>query len=449
MAVRSDTETHEPPGPPPVGCPLADYDPFSPAFVADPHPTLRALRRQPVAYHPPTGCWVVSRHRDVRTVLTDADTFAPDNALHAITPLSVPALRVLAEHGFSLPPTLANNGTATHPGLRRLVAAHFTSERVRAVTPLARSLVRDGLREAAADLAGTGTTDLAERVAAHPPARVLLSLLGMRDVDPRLLKTWSQASLELFWGNPGPDRQRDLAEEAGGFHRWLSRLVSGTAASPGEGGLLGDLVRHHLPDGRPLGVEAAVGVCYFLLIAGQETTSQLVNAALHRVLGNPELWRRLATGEPGLAAHCVEEVLRLDTPVLTWRRVTTRPTVLSGVELPAGAAVLAQLLGAGSDPDLVAEPDRFRPGRPNARRHLAFGLGRHVCLGAGLARVEAEVALDETARAFPRLVRMEGRPPMLGLLSFRAPARVLVGLPRGGRDGAGGRPPGTGDGSLY
>ncbi|WP_016701548.1 cytochrome P450, partial [Actinoalloteichus spitiensis] len=427
-----------PPTPTPAGCPLADYDPFSPAFVADPHPALDELRRQPVAYHPATGCWVVSRHRDVRTVLTDAGTFAPDNALHAVTPLSVPALRVLAEHGFSLPPTLANNGTATHPGLRRLVAAHFTSGRVRAITPLARSLVRAGLREATADLADTGTTDLAARVAADPPARVLLSLLGMRDVDVRLLKRWSRASLELFWGNPGPDRQRGLAEEAGGFHRWLTGRVSGTAASPGEAGLLGDLVRHRLPDGRPLGVEEAVGVCYFLLIAGQETTSQLVNAALHRVLGRPALWRRLAGGEPGLAAQCVEEVLRLDTPVLTWRRVTTRPTVLSGVELPAGAAVLAQLLGAGSDPELVADPGRFRPGRPNARRHLAFGLGRHVCLGAGLARVEAEIALEETARALPTVVRTEERPPMLGLLSFRAPARVLVGHPgpvRGGDDG--------------
>jgi cytochrome P450 len=174
-------------------------------------------------------------------------------------------------------------------------------------------------------------------------------------------------------------------------------------------------------------IRDAAGLCYFLLIAGQETTTQLLCAAFHAVLRDRDLWSRL--GEPGLAAACVEEVLRRDPPVNTWRRITAEPVTLSGVDLPAGAPLLLMIAGSGSDPEVFAEPERFCPARPNARRHLAFGYGRHFCLGAGLARLEAEVVLRETARRFPdlRLASAEP-PPMLGLLSFRAPLSVRVEL---------------------
>jgi cytochrome P450 len=386
-------------------------DLFGADFTADPHPDLRRLRADsPVHQEPRTGLWLVSRHADVRAVLADPDAFHPDNALTAVTPIPRPVLRVLARSGFSLPPTLANNGTATHTALRRLVAGFLTPARVATFENRIAELCEERL---------TAPRDLHADLAQDLPCVVLLEVLGVTDVDVPALKAWSTASLELFWGNPSVERQHELAVEAGAFHRWLTARIE--AAEPHGNDLFSALVANGTP------TREAAGLCYFLLIAGQETTTQLLSTLLTRALGHHDLWQRLATNEPGLAAACVEEVLRREPPVTTWRRVTSRPVTLSGVELPAGAPLLLMLAGAGSDPEVFPDPETFCPGRPNARKHLAFGHGRHFCLGAGLARLEGEVVLRTVARRFPdlRLTSTEP-PPMLGLLSFRAPLSVPV-----------------------
>jgi len=386
-------------------------DLFGADFTADPHPDLRRLRSEsPVHHDPATGLWLVSQYADVRAVLADPEAFRPDNALTAVTPIPRPVLRVLARAGFSLPPTLANNGTDTHTGLRRLVAGFLTPARVAAFEDRIAELCGERLAAPA---------DLHAELARDLPCVVLMEVLGITDVDVPALKAWSTASLELFWGNPSVERQHELAVEAGAFHRWLTARIR--AASPDGDDLFSALVEHGTP------VREAAGLCYFLLIAGQETTTQLLSTLLDRTLRHPDVWRRLADGEPGLAAACVEEVLRREPPVTTWRRVTSRPVTLSGVDLPAGAPLLLMLAGTGSDPDVFAEPESFCPGRSGARKHLAFGFGRHYCLGAGLARLEGEVVLRTVARRFPdlRLASAEA-PPMLGLLSFRAPLSVPV-----------------------
>ncbi|GAA1347559.1 cytochrome P450 [Saccharothrix algeriensis] len=374
---------------------------------------LRSLRADaPVHRAGESGLWLVSRYDDVRAVLADPKRFHPDNALTAVTPIPRPVLRVLARSGFSLPPTLANNGTGTHAGLRRLVAAFLTPARVRAMRPRIAELARARL----ARLTGP-VVDLHPALARDLPAIVLLEVLGIRSegVDVPALKAWSTASLELFWGNPSRERQRELAGPTAEFHRWLTHRIR-TARGDDLFGALRDV---------PL--REAAGLCYFLLIAGQETTTQLLCAAFDAVLRQDGLWARLA--EPGVAAGVVEEVLRRDAPVSTWRRIAAEPVTLSGVAVPAGAHLLLMLAGSGSDPEVFPDPERLCPARPNSRKHLAFGHGRHFCLGAGLARLEAEVVLRETRARFPRLRLASAEPPpMLSLLSFRAPLSVRVRL---------------------
>ncbi|MER5264689.1 cytochrome P450 [Actinosynnema sp. NPDC002837] len=390
---------------------------------------LRSLRENaPVHRDERTGMWLVSRYDDVRAVLADPRRFHPDNALTAVTPIPRPVLRVLARAGFSLPPTLANNGTETHADLRRLVSRFLTPARVAAMGPRIAELTGERLDRL--DLRA-GRADLHPALARDLPAIVLLEVLGIRDVDVEALKAWSTASLELFWGDVTAERQHELARPAAAFHQWLTSRIK--AADPEGDDLFGALRAQDVP------IRDAAGLCYFLLIAGQETTTQLLCAAFHAVLGQDDLWARL--DEPGVAGACVEEVLRRDPPVSTWRRITAEPVTLSGVEVPAGEPLLLMLAGSGSDPDVFGEPERFCPARPNARKHLAFGFGRHFCLGAGLARLEAEVVLRETARRFPDLrLASTGPPPMLGLLSFRAPLSVEVEL--GDQHDLAGRGPG-------
>jgi cytochrome P450 len=332
------------------------------------------------------GRWVVSDYDDVRAVLADPVTFLPDNALTAVTPVAPAALRALVRARFSLPPTLANNGAASHAALRRLVASFFTPARVAAAEPRIRSLVSERL----------GGSDLVRDLAWDLPAIVLMDLLGLENVDIPALKRWSTGSLEFFWGDLSPERQMELVDDVGDFHQWLVK-------------------RYHARDGElfcaladaGVSAEDSAGLCYFLLIAGQETTTQLLSTALRRALQDRALWARLV--ERDVAEAFVEDVLRTDTPVVTWRRLTAREVVLSGVRVPAGAELVLLLSGKEDDP-----------------RHLAFGYGRHFCLGAGLARLEAAVVLQTVATHEPSLRLAGDDPEWLHLLSFRAPKSVMV-----------------------
>ncbi|WP_328875947.1 cytochrome P450 [Streptomyces sp. NBC_00287] len=400
---------------------ITALDLFGDDFTHDPYPWLEALRDQaPVHFDPNSGLWLVSRYRDVRQVLLSPDDYLPDNAQHAVTPLPFGVLRVLARAGFNLPPALANNGTDSHPGLRRVVTRFFNAQRVAAAVPVIERLADELLDEVHA----SGSRDLFTSFAQVLPCRVLMDLLGIEGVPTATLIRWSDASLELFWGRPGPERQLELAELVGEFHRWLTETVAGGKARPGS--FVAALTDHRTPDGERLDVETAVAACFFVFIAGQSTTGQLIATVLRHALAEPGMWSRVAS-EDGLAGAWVEEVLRREPPVTTWRRITARPVALGGVDLPEGAHLLLMLLGSGSDPEVFDSPERMCPHRPNIRRHLAFGVGRHRCPGASLARTEAAVALEAAARRLPGVRLMTASDdPMLGLLSFRAPLRVSV-----------------------
>jgi cytochrome P450 len=335
--------------------------------------------------------WVIDDPDEVREVLLDPGTFPPDNAVVAHTPLSVKALRVLSSVGFALPPTLANNAGPSHRPIRQAVARFFSPARVDAVEPLTRHLFTERVAAAAAQLETHGTADLVELVAAEPPALVVLDLLRLHEVDVPTLKQWSRDSLELFWGWPHEDRQLELAYSAAEFYAWLRKRTTAARADEGQD-LFQVLVGLGLSD------EEVCAVAYFLLIAGQETTSQLISTAFHRLIGQP-------VSDP---ADAVEKILREASSVPTWRRITAEPVQVGDVKLPADAPVLLGLTGHGGPAD------------------LAFGLGIHRCLGAGLARREARVAIECAAGLLSGIRAVELEPPMIDLLSFRAPRRVLV-----------------------
>lgn len=345
----------------------------------------------PARYDSALRHWVVDDPAQVRRVLLDPGVFRPDNALRAHTPIGVEALRVLSAVGFALPPTLANNAGASHRPVRRTVARFFGPGAVDATEPLIRRLVRERLAVVVRRLDAGDTVDLVAEVAAEPPALVLLELLGLCDVDVPALKRWSRDSLELFWGWPDLGRQLELAYSAAAYYRWLRARTTAARAAPGTD-LFGALTRLDLTD------EEICGVAYFLLIAGQETTSQLISATFCRVLGRPL---------PDPAAE-VDRLLREASSVPTWRRVTARRTELGDVEVPANAPILLRLTGIDGPAD------------------LAFGAGVHRCLGARLARLETRTTLSAAVDLLTTLRGTEQDPPMTDLLSFRAPARLLV-----------------------
>ncbi|KNB50817.1 cytochrome P450 [Streptomyces caatingaensis] len=415
-------------------------DLFAQDFAADPFPVLADLRRTaPVHYDPATRLWLVSRDKDIRKVLLDPATYRNDNALGAVLPLRLPALRILDRAGFkTLPPALFNNSDATHPALRGAVLRLLSAQRVRDALPMIEKITREELDRMAAELETTGRYDLARGPARAIPVRVMLEMLGIpraERADVTTVADWTDAFITLFWGRTDKDRQRELAHQVADFHTWLCGLAA-LRDAPADS-LPGALARARMPDGSPVSPEVVVAVCSNLMIAGHVTTSQLLRTAAYRALESDGRWQALAR-DPDRAEGWIEETLRREPSLTAWRRVTSRATTLGGVDLPRGAQLLLLLTSAGTDPEAHEEPERICPVRGAGRGHLGFGLGRHRCPGAELARAEGRVVLAALATRFPQLrLLAPRRPPFLELVSFRAPTRLDVTHgPRAGREAA-------------
>ncbi|NES17180.1 MULTISPECIES: cytochrome P450 [Micromonospora] len=356
---------------------------------------------------------VVTRHALVRRLLTDPATFRPDNALDAVTPIPVAALRVLAGHRFRLPPTLANNSSASHPEIRGIVADALHPDRVAAQQPWLTALVRRRVAGLAAALDAGRPVDLYAELAADLPLLVLARLVELPDAPVGAVKDFARAALELFWAPLDEARQLALAAEVGRFHTVLRAFAT-------TGGGLAARLRAagHSPD-------VVVGALFFLLVAGQETTSQFLTLLLHRLVGEPEVRAGLRRGEIAVA-DVVEEGLRLEPPIVTWRRVAAVDTTLGDAAVPAGTSIVAWLARAGRDAAVVAAPDEFRPGQRGSRRHLAFGAGAHRCVGAQLARMEAAVVVAEAAALLDGVTVVRA-PWCPDNLTFRMPDAFVIG----------------------
>jgi cytochrome P450 len=355
---------------------------------------------------------VVTSHRLIKQVLADPETFGPDNALDAISPMPVSALRVLAAHRFRLPPTLANNGGRSHPKIREITSAALSLDRVNALRPWLSDVVRERARAIRKRLAAGETVDLYADLAADLPLLVLARLVELPQAHSAVVKEFSRAALELFWAPVDEARQVELAEIVGRFHLVLREFTE-TA-----GGMVGRLREHASEAG--LHKDTPIGALFFLLVAGQETTSQFLTLLLHRLAMERAVLEGLGAGSVHVD-DVVEEGLRLVPPIPTWRRVAKREVTLDGVRIARGRSIVLWLSQAGHE---IARAG-FVPGQPGSRKHLAFGAGAHRCVGAQLARMEAGVVVEHTA-ALLRNVRIVREPWCPDNLSFRMPDTFLV-----------------------
>jgi len=177
---------------------------------------------------------------------------------------------------------------------------------------------------------------------------------------------------------------------------------------------------------RRLTLDEISSILFSLSFAGHETTTGLIGNTVRRLLEDPGRWDAV-TKRPELIPAAVEETLRYDPSVPVWRRVTTRPASLGGVQLPEGARMFLWLAAAGRDPAVFTDPDRFDLHRPNAGRHLAFGKGLHYCLGANLGKLEAQIAIAHLAHRYPRLQLAPAQQLTFHPnISFRGPQALTV-----------------------
>jgi len=353
----------------------------------DPFPHYERMRETaPVFHDDDSGSWHVFRYDDVQRVLSEHARFS--SRMGGDDP---------SETGQLFASSLITADPPRHRQLRSLVTQAFTPKAVDGLAPRISQLTEELLE----GIASLGTADLIQELAYPLPVIVISELMGVPADDRDRFKHWSDVVVsQTRSGAVNEDQHLTNVEMTGYF----LDLIEQRRSRPGND-LISNLLAAEI-DGQKLSVAELLGFCSLLLVAGNETTTNLIGNAVLCFTEVPGTTERLRQ-EPSLLPQAIEEVLRFRSPVQSMYRVTVADTTLGDVQIPAGAPLVAWIGSANRDERQFERPARFDVDRsPN--RHLAFGHGIHFCLGAPLARLEARIALEGILSRLPGLALAPG-----------------------------------------
>jgi cytochrome P450 len=372
------------------------YDLYGAEFRADPHRVFAQMREHdPVLCQPgidgETLIWFVSRHEDAAAMLLDDARFVRDERLalteeeRAARPMP-PAFELIENH-------MLNRDGDDHRRLRRLVTKAFTPRMVEQLRPRIQAIADELIDGVEA----RGEMDLSADYAFPLPITVIAEMLGVPSADHARFKEWSDAVITPALDDEALER---FSAQMGEFVAYLTEFFAARRAEPRD-----DLVSALLAardENDALSEAELFGTVVLLIVAGHETTVGLIGNAVVSLLAHPDQLE-LVRADPSLLPGAVEEVLRYEGPVeRTLNRWAATDVELGGQTIRRGDLVIAILNAADRDPERFPEPDRLDVCRAGAK-HLAFGRGSHYCLGAPLARLETEIALETLFRRLPGL----------------------------------------------
>ena len=384
-------------------CPVtglgAAFHPFDDPYLADPYPFFEQARLgEPVFYSPEINHWVISRYDDIKRIFLDHETYSARNAQTPVTPWPPEAAAMLNAQGLRLMPNLSNNDPPGHTRVRAFVGDAFTPRRIQWIEPHVRRLITEAIDR----MIGLGKADLVKELFYEIPARVLLVFLGIPDADVAKVKTWSEGRALLTWGRL---TEAEIVAQIPSFIeyvRYCYQLVDHLEQHPGEdytSELVQKLNAEH-PEG--LSKDNIAVALFGFLMAGHETTTNQSGNGFRVLLENRAAWQNLCADQT-LIPQAIEEILRHQSSVISWRRYTTKEVVIQGQTIPKNSQLLLLLGAANYDDAVFAHGEQLDLQRKNARQHLSFGLGIHYCLGAPLARLELKIFLEEMTRRMPSL----------------------------------------------
>jgi hypothetical protein len=382
------------------------YDPYSHELHDDPYPVYRTLRdEQPLYYCEARGVWVLSRFEEVWEAVHDQATYS---SAQGVFP-------GMGEYNpDQMLPVMIMMDPPRHTQLRRLVNRAFTRRRIADLEQEIRGIARDLVET----LVDAGGGDLVEDFAKPLPTIVIADLLGVPREDRKEFRQWSDRMIQ---DNPDDPEAAARAMEGGAsLLAYFADLIAERRRSP-RGDLLTALIAAEV-DGERLSDDELFGMCVLLLVAGNETTTNLVSNSAVLFDQNPDQWRAIVAN-PALLPGAIEECLRFDSPVQALARTLTRTVVIHGQTMNEGDKVLLVYGSANRDEREFSEPDTFDIER-TIDRQLAFGHGIHFCLGAPLARLEAKVAYSELLGHSPEWT-VTGTPERM----HSGPIRGLLRLP--------------------
>ena len=370
----------------------------------NPFPLYQTMRQShPVYADPQYGSWNVFGYEDVQRVLSDYETFS-SQFRGGGSP----------DQGSPFAASIISTDPPRHRQLRSLVTQAFTPRAVEALAPRITAIVAEHLER----VSTWGSMDVIEDLAYPLPVIVIAELLGIPSQDRERFRRWSDFAVQSGDSMSSEDLQRFKGSEMMEMGMYFMSMIEQRRRSPGAD-LISGLINASI-ENEKLSQMELLGFCVLLLVAGNETTTNLIANALQTFCEHPEVWQQLRA-HPELLPGAIEEVLRYRSPVQAMFRNTTRAVSLRGQAIPAGESVIAWIGSANHDETLFPQPERFEIERsPN--KHLAFGNGIHYCLGAPLARLEARLALGAMLERFSSVSLAPGSALQ------RRPSLIVYGL---------------------
>lgn len=390
------------------------FNPFDREFRANPYPHFPALLegppRQLNLFMPTT---LIARYTDVLTVLRDHERFT-------VRRPEIPFRERIDPFGGA--PTILTADPPVHSRLRRLVSKAFTPRRVRELEPRIQEITDDLLNRAGDCRAIEAMAILANAL----PVIVIAELLGIAAADHNQFKQWSNDLVSSFGQDmaTGPSPAGLAAKDA--LRSYLSQVIVQRRANPADD-LISALVAAS-DDAEVLSENELLAFVVLLLLAGNETTTNLIGNGLLALCQHPDEQQRLRESHE-LIPTAIEEMLRYDPPVQMTVRMPTSTTTVGGTEIPAGTLAFVLLAAANRDPAQFLRPERFDVSRkPN--EHVSFGEGIHFCLGAPLARLEGAIAIKSMLERFPRLqlANPEAKLEYRGSMALRGLSHLLLSV---------------------
>jgi cytochrome P450 len=353
-------------------------------YTGDPYPAYRELRAtSPVYWNDVTKFWALLKYEDIRFVSSNPAMFCSAKGITIPDPAIANPVQ---EHSliFTDPPR--------HRQLRKLINSGFTRRQVAILEPNIRKIVRGILDRFEPD----SIHEFAEEIAAPLPTRIIAELLGAPTDDWEQFRTWSDATT----GTADPEIELDTSVAIGQCYAYFQKLIAARHVEPRDD-MLSILVNAEI-DGHQLTDDDLLNFAFLLLVAGNETTRNLIALGTLALIAHPNQCRLLVE-DPSLIPGAVEEMLRWNSPVVHMARTAMTDIEIRGQLIREGEVVVMLYGSANRDEDVFGcDSEEFKVTRhPNP--HIAFGCGEHSCLGAQLARLEACVLFDELLRRFPRL----------------------------------------------
>lgn len=408
----------------PTGCPVNhQFTPFDPDYLQNPYPQLERLTaEQPIFYAEQLGYLVLTRPEDVLEVFKNPETFSSENVQDPVFPIAEAAQQILATEDYNPQAVMSNCQQPDHARIRKYTKEGFSGRRMKTLEPY----INETSKRLVEQMLAAGSPVEFVSAFAHPlPGQIIFRFIGFPEQDDQELMQWTGNRLTFTWGQPTDEEQLAITKNMLRYWRYCRKFVAMRKQQPADD-FTSELLAAHQANPDDLSYREVESVIYGLSFAGHEIVSNYLSLTLMNILPSRDQWQALCK-DPKLIPAALEEILRVDSPQTSWRRVATRDTRIGDTEIPLGTKIFLSLGAVNHAAELFKDPSKCDIDRNNASKHISFGHGIHFCLGARLARLEAQIAIQTLTELVPSLAlvtpqRFEFSPN----ITFRGPQKLYV-----------------------